>query len=241
MESCKATFFSEDAARKANVLAVFDFVTGHTLRLFHPFMPFITEELWHGLGFSADMPADQGGQTIMTAHWPKSFEEEFKEHYALDETIDELVAAKHELVTAGRNLRGIGNIPFAKKIDYILKPAAKLDAYEVEVIQSLLNAESLKVDADYAPRKGTPAARSALGELFLPLDGLVDVDAEKARLQKQLGKIASEIEKVNAKLNNPKFVEKVPEEVLRESRDRLADWQEKEQQTRGALEYLGES
>ena len=177
----------------------------------------------------------------MTAHWPKPFKEDFKEHYALDETIDDLVAAKHELVTAGRNLRSIGNIPFVKKVDYIIKPAAKLDAYEVEVIQSLLNAESLKVDADYAPRKGTPATRSALGELYLPLDGLIDVEAEKVRLQKQLEKISSEIEKVNAKLDNPKFVEKVPEEVLRESRDRLADWQEKEQQTRGALEYLSES
>ena len=241
VESCKATFFSEDAARKANVLAVFDFVTGHTLRLFHPFMPFITEELWHGLDFSAGMPNDQGGQTIMTAHWPKSFKEDFKEHYALDETIDDLVAAKHELVTAGRNLRGIGNIPFAKKIDYIIKPAAKLDAYEVEVIQSLLNAESLKVDADYAPRKGTPAARSALGELYLPLDGLIDVDAEKVRLEKQLEKISSEIQKAGNKLNNPKFTERAPDEVLQEAKDRLAEWQQKEQQTREAIEYLAEA
>jgi valyl-tRNA synthetase len=241
VESCKATFFGEDAARKANVLAVFDFVTGHTLRLFHPFMPFITEELWHGLGFSAEMPSDQGGQTIMTAHWPKAFEDDFKEHYALDETIDELVAAKHELVTAGRNLRGIGNIPFAKKIDYIIKPAAKLGAYEVKVIQSLLNAESLKVDADYAPRKGTPAARSALGELYLPLDGLVDVEAEKARLEKQMEKFAAEIAKASAKLNNPKFTERAPEEVLQEARERLAEWQQKEQQTREAIEYLAEA
>ena len=108
-------------------------------------------------------------------------------------------------------------------------------------MQSLLNAESLKVVADYTPRKGTPTARSLLGELFLPLHGLVDVEAEKARLGKQLEKIEKEIEKVNAKLNNPNFVEKVPEEVLQESRDRLADWQVKDQQTREALEYLSES
>ena len=177
----------------------------------------------------------------MTVHWPKAFEDDFKEHYALDETIDELVAAKHELVTAGRNLRGIGNIPFAKKIDYIIKPAAKLDAYEVEVIQSLLNAESLTVDADYAPRKGTPAARSALGELYLPLDGLVDVDAEKALLEKQMEKFAAEIAKASAKLNNSKFTERAPEEVLQEARERLAEWQQKEQQTRAAIEYLAEA
>jgi len=241
VESCKATFFGEDAARKANVLAVFDFVMGHTLRLFHPFMPFITEELWHGLGYSEEMPADQGGETIMTAHWPTAFEDDFMAHYGLVDTVDQLVAAKHELVTAGRNLRAIGNIPFAKKVDYILKPARALDPYEAEVIQSLLNAEGLEVNPDYAPRKGTPTSRSALGELFLPLDGLIDLEAEKARLEGQLQKFAKEIEKASAKLNNPKFTERAPEEVLQEARDRLAEWQEKERQTRESIEYLSEA
>ncbi|MFL2905312.1 MAG: valine--tRNA ligase [Limisphaerales bacterium] len=241
VESCKATFFGEDAARKANVLAVFDFVMGHTLRLFHPFMPFITEELWHGLGYSEEMPADQGGETIMTAHWPAAFEDDFMAHYGLVDTVDQLVAAKHELVTAGRNLRAIGNIPFAKKVDYILKPAGALDPYEAEVIQSLLNAEGLEVNPDYAPRKGTPTSRSALGELFLPLDGLIDLEAEKARLEGQLQKFAKEIEKASAKLNNPKFTERAPEEVLQEAKDRLAEWQEKERQTRESIEYLSEA
>ena len=241
VESCKATFFGEDAALKANVLAVFDFVMGHTLRLFHPFMPFITEELWHGLGYSEEMPADQGGETIMTAHWPTAFEDDFMAHYGLVDTVDQLVAAKHELVTAGRNLRAIGNIPFAKKVDYILKPAGVLDPYEAEVIQSLLNAEGLEVNPDYAPRKGTPTSRSALGELFLPLDGLIDLEAEKARLEGQLQKFAREIEKASAKLNNPKFSERAPEEVLQEAKDRLAEWQEKERQTRESIEYLSEA
>ena len=116
-----------------------------------------------------------------------------------------------------------------------------MDPYEVEVIQSLLNAESLTPDASYAPRKGTPMARSAMGELYLPLDGLIDVDAERARLGKQLAKIEKEIEKASGKLSNPKFTERAPEDVLQEARDRLADWQEKETQTRGALKYLAES
>ena len=241
VESCKATFFGKDAARKANVLAVFDFVMGHALRLFHPFLPFITEELWHGLGCSEGLPEEQGGKTIMSAHWPQAFGDDFKAHYGLEETVVDLIAAKHELVIGGRNLRTIGNIPFAKKVDYILKPAGELDPYEVEVVQSLLNAESLQVDKEYAPRKGTPAARSALGELYLPLDGVIDVEAEKVRLEAQLEKISKEIKKASAKLNNPKFTERAPEDVLQEAKDRLAEWQQKEGQMRESIEYLSDA
>ena len=138
-------------------------------------------------------------------------------------------------------MRTIGNIPFAKKVDYILKPAGELDSFEVEVIQSLLNAESLKVEKDYAPRKGTPSARSALGELYLPLDGLIDVEAEKVRLKTQLEKISKEIKKASAKLDSPKFIERAPEDVLKEAKDRLAEWQQKEEQTRESIEYLSQA
>jgi valyl-tRNA synthetase len=241
VESCKATFFGENATRKTNVLAVFDFVMGHTLRLFHPFLPYITEELWHGLGCSQDMPEEQGGRTIMTACWPKPLDDEFKAHYGLNETVDQLIEAKHDLVTAGRNLRGIGNIPFAKKVEYILKPAGDLESYEIEVMQSLLNAEGLTIEMDYAPRKGTPCARSPIGELYLPLDGLVDIEAEKARLEKQLLKIDGEIARFEAKLNNPAYVEKVPDHVLEETKRRLSDAGEKQKRTQEALAYLADA
>jgi valyl-tRNA synthetase len=70
-------------AEKTNTLAVMDFVLAHTLRLFHPLLPFITEELWHGLNFQADLPADQGGDTIMFARWPKPLGDDFKLAYGL--------------------------------------------------------------------------------------------------------------------------------------------------------------
>ncbi|HWQ93592.1 MAG TPA: valine--tRNA ligase, partial [Clostridia bacterium] len=84
VEASKAVLYGADAAKKANTLAVLDFILSHTLRLFHPFLPFITEELWHGMGYSEDMPETQGGNTIMFAPWPKPLGEDFLAHYGLD-------------------------------------------------------------------------------------------------------------------------------------------------------------
>ena len=236
IESCKATFFGEDSARKANVLAVVDFVMGNTLRLFHPFLPFITEELWHGLGFSREMPDDQGGQTIMTAKWPKTFDSDFCELYGLDETVDRLIEAKHELVTQGRNLRAAYNIPFNKKIGYCFKPVGELDDYEIEVIKILLNAESITIGSNVP--KGTPRITSSMGDLFLPLEGLIDFDVERERLAKELKKIEKEVDKVESKLNNSKFTERAPVEVLEEQRERLVEWRNKRDQINEALQSL---
>jgi valyl-tRNA synthetase len=226
-------------ALRANKLAVIDFVLGHTLRLFHPFLPFITEELWHGLGYDQDLPAGQGGRTIMFAHWPRPFDDDFKAHYGLNESDERFVDAKYELITRGRNLRREFNVAANRKVKFILKVKDPLSAQEADVIKLLLNAESLDVDPNFAPKKGTPSVLTDLGELFLPLEGLVDIEAEKARLKKELAKVEAEIEKVQSKLNSPDFVQKVPPNVLDDHKKRLADWQAKQQQVKAALDALG--
>ncbi|NDD38000.1 MAG: valine--tRNA ligase, partial [Verrucomicrobia bacterium] len=239
VEASKAAFFGEDAALKANKVAVIDFVLSHLLRMFHPLLPFITEELWHGMGYSADMPEEQGGKTIMFARWPKPLSAEEKEAWGLDDTVETFANVKFELVTQGRNLKTQFNIGAGKKGKFTLKPAGNLAPGEAEVLRLLLSAESLDLDPNFAPKKGTPTALTKLGELYLPLDGLVDVEVERARLTKELAKIQAEIEKVEQKLANPSFAQKVPAAVLEEHKQRLADWQTKLAQTKAAIEALG--
>ena len=108
----------------------------------------------------------------------------------------------------------------------------------MEVLKILLNAESLEVDANFTPKKGTPAVHTDLGDLFLPMDGLIDVAAERERRTKEKEQILGEIQKVEQKLANPAFTQKVPESVLLEHQKRLADWQAKLKHTLAALEDL---
>jgi valyl-tRNA synthetase len=229
---------TNDAARKANTLAVIDFVLSHTLRLFHPFLPFITEELWHRMGYAEDMPEDQGGTTVMFAPWPKPLDDDFKSHYGLTERDEKHIEARNEFVTQGRNLRRTANIAANKKIKFILKPARELAAHDVEVLRLLLNAEAVEVSANYQPGKNTLTVRTELGDLFLPLEGLIDKEAETARLKKELEKIEAEAAKVEQKLANPNFTQKVPPAVLLEHQQRLAEWQGKRDHVKSTLEAL---
>ena len=226
------------AATRANTLAVIDFILSHTLRLFHPFLPFITEELWHGMGYADDMPQDQGGKTIMFAPWPKPLDDDFKSHYGLTEGDEKHIEARNELVTQGRSLRRTANIAAKKKIKFILKPARELAAHDVEVLKLLLNAEAVEVSANYQPGKNTMTVRAELGDLYLPLEGLIDKEAETARLKKELEKIEGEIAKIEQKLANPNFTQKVPANVLEEHQQRLAEWHGKRDHVTTALAAL---
>jgi valyl-tRNA synthetase len=230
-----------DDGRRANTLAVMDYVFSHTLRLFHPFMPFITEELWQGMGFAKDMPAKQGGETIMFAPWPKPFTPEEREYFILDESDEQFANAKYEVVNLGRGLRRDFNIASSKRVRFVLKPTATLADHETAVLQLLLNAEPLEVNAAFSPTKGTPVALTPLGELFLPLDGLIDVAAERERIGKEIAKADDELAKVRTKLADPNFAGKVPAKVLEDHQTRERDWAEKHAQLTKMREALGAS
>ncbi|HEY3931828.1 MAG TPA: valine--tRNA ligase [Verrucomicrobiae bacterium] len=238
VEASKAVLQGSDGARKANTLAVIDFILSHTLRMFHPFLPFITEELWHGMGYSVDMPENQGGKTIMFAPWPLPLDDDFKSHYDLTERDEKFIESRNEFIAQGRNLRRNANLPANKKVKFIFKSVGKTSATDIEVLKLLLNAENVEVNPNFQPSKNVLAVRADLGELFLPLEGLIDVAAEKTRLTKELEKIESEISKVEQKLNNHAFTQKVPATVLEEHKQRLVEWQNKSSHAKAALAAL---
>ncbi|MFZ0828760.1 MAG: valine--tRNA ligase [Verrucomicrobiia bacterium] len=237
-QSGRTSAATNEEMRKANTLAVIDFVLSHLLRLFHPFLPFISEELWHGMGYAEDMPEDQGGKTILFAPWPKPLDDDFKGHYGLDDCYLKIAGAKYDLVTEGRNLRRTANIAANKKVRFVLQPVNYLPPHDIEVLKLLLNAETFEVNADYQPGKNTLTVRAELGDLFLPLEGLIDKEAETARLKKELEKIEAEAAKVEQKLANPNFAQKVPPAVLQEHQQRLADWHSKREHVKAALAAL---
>jgi valyl-tRNA synthetase len=230
--------FNDSTALKANTLAVIDFILSHTLRLFHPFLPFITEELWHGMGYADDLPENQGGQTVMFAPWPKPLDDDFKAHYGLTGDDEKRIETRNELVSQGRNLRRTANIAANKKVKFVLKPTRALASHDVEVLKLLLNAEAVEISANHQPTKSTLTVRTELADLYLPTEGLIDLEAEKARLTKELQKIEAEISKVEQKLANPNFAQKVPVNVLEEHKRRLVEWQAKRDHVKVALGVL---
>lgn len=239
VEASKAVLQGEDPVRKKNTLAVMDYVLAHTLRIFHPFLPFITEELWHGMGFNQDLPESQGGKSLMFAHWPKPLSEDELAYFGL--LPEDLKAAedKFEVVNLGRGLKSTFNLN--KKVNFVFRPNQAIAEHDLQVLKNLLNAQELEVvDAAWVAPKGTPVAVTPLGELFLPLEGLIDVAAETARLKKEIGKVEQELTKVRAKLADENFANKVPAKVLDEHRQRESDWSAQHQKLTGLLNALGE-
>jgi valyl-tRNA synthetase len=190
------------------------------------------------MGYAEEMPAEQGGRSIMFAPWPKPFDSDTRDFYSLDDCYLDYVNSKYELVTQGRNLRREANIAANKKVKFIIKRENELPPNDIAVLKLLLNAEDLQVLPEYEPKKGTLTVKTEMGELYLPTEGLIDVAAETNRLRKELEKIQGEIAKVQQKLANPAFTQKVPAEVLADHQKRLVDWQEKLAHVQKAIHIL---
>ncbi len=219
IETAKADFYGEDAARKAGTLAAIDYTIGRVLRLLHPYAPFLTEELWNGLGF--------GAETIQFAPWPQ----------VSGAGSDPSADIVHAAVSVARNLRSTYNLPSNRKLAWAIRPSAPWIKSELPVLKILLNAEPLEVCESAPP--GAAVCVTPLGEIYLPLAGVIDAAAEKERLAAEIEKVRKEIQKVLAKLSSETFVQNAPAAVVEEHRQRQRDWEERLAALTAAREALG--
>ena len=192
------------SSRRSATLAAMDAALSTILRLLHPFTPFVTEELWRGMGF---------GASIQKEPWPQvlGFEE------------DARCTQAAEAVAAARAARGAYNIPSGRRLAWSLTQAPEWLLPELPALRCLLQAESLTHGPE-APAGLCATVPTAIGTFHLPLEGLVDIATEIARLQAELGKVQGEIEKVRAKLDSPDFIARAPDEVVAAHRDREKAW-----------------
>jgi valyl-tRNA synthetase len=231
IEAGKTEIFSDDEARKKSVLAVMDFILCGVLRLLHPFMPHITEELWSLLGFGT-----RAGESIQFVAAPEPALAATR-----SQTISEArrkVAKIYETIQSGRNLRATSRIPSNKKARFILRPAGEIEDWELPTISRLLNAEDFKLDPGYQPEAGVPVAMAPLGELYLEMAG-GDKATERDRLDKEIARLEGELRTVEAKLSNASFVDRAPAAVVQEHRQREADFTDQLAQLRQARAAMG--
>jgi len=210
VEAAKTDIFGEDEAKKKSALAVMDLVLSAVLRLLHPFMPHITEELWWLLRF--------GAHSIQFAT-PR-------EKVSLDNldltSIRRKVSALYDGVQVGRNLRAEAGIPSNAKSDFPIKPTISGVDKEIPTLVRLLGAETVETIQLEMP-VGTIVGISKMGEVGIRVASR-DLEAERERVDKETAKIEGEIRTVESKLKNESFVERAPAAVVEEHRQRLRDF-----------------
>ncbi len=228
VEAAKTDIFGENAARKQSTLATMDFVLSGIVRLLHPFMPHLTEELWSLMGFASD-------------------EHDFLDFASIPEAIGlaesvcatarTRVDAIYQAVEAGRNLRAEARVPSNQKAKFVLRSNESWAKEEMATIARLLNGESLQIDPNVTAPGRSSVAATNLGELFL-LVGETDGAAERERLGKEIAKLEADLKATEAKLGNQSFVERAPKDVVEEHRRRRDDFNARLTQLRKARESL---
>ncbi|MFO7871159.1 MAG: valine--tRNA ligase [Kiritimatiellia bacterium] len=225
LEYSKLVFYSGDEARKKQVLRLMNYVFSTLLRLLHPVMPFITEHLWHIMGYAKE------DDSIMTADWPRPVDNKTLADWGITDQTVGYVEAKHDLIVAARALKADYNIPSSRKINYTIKPSsaenASLLREETESLEVLTNSGSVRIDADIESPRAMPSAVTPLGTVFMEIEGVVDRKAESERLSRQLAEMESHLERANTKLNNEDFLKKAPAEVVEKQRSRRDELMQK--------------
>lgn len=231
VELSKPIFSSGTDAEIEETRAVTAWVLDEMMKLLHPFMPFMTEELWQRLG-------EQGrdrSTMLINAEWP-----------TYDGLVDE--AARGEmnwlikLISDIRSARSEMNVPAGAKMPLVMVSANEQTTEWVKAQENTIKHMARLEDISFSDEVPEGSVQVVMGEAIaaLSLKGVIDVDAEIARLNKELGKVSGEIKKLSGKLSNEQFLSKAPENVIVEQKRRLAEETETKDQLEAALERLKE-
>ena len=228
IEMVKPRMYSEDETTKVVVSYVLNYVFSASLKLLHPFMPFVTSEIYSKL-------ICFGTEDLIVAEWPKA-----KTTFEFEEE-EEFVESLKEIITEIRNVRANANIHPSKKSELIFVT----DKYEKEILDAqefilkLGFGEKILIQKDKTgiPENAISILRDGI-ELYIPLEQLVDIEEEKARLEEEIKRLEGEVARCEKMLSNPGFVNKAPEAKVQEEKDKLANYTELLKATRERLENL---
>ena len=205
---------------RATTLGTFDAVMARYLQLMSPYMPHLTEELSQRMGYVKD------GEFLMRQALPTAGLLDGLDPARLA-TAQAMAADVYEAAGRMRNLKAEYKMGSRKDVRFVIKAAPGWLAGETKVLALLVGAGEITLDSSYEPPKGTPAAVTPAGEVYMPLEGLIDVAAERLRLTKEIEKIQGEVKKSEGKLGNASFVERAPPEVVEQEQARLVEWRTK--------------
>ncbi|KAF9136371.1 hypothetical protein BGX30_011274 [Mortierella sp. GBA39] len=228
IEFAKLSLYGDNVSAKKTTQSVLSYVLDRTLRMIHPFMPFISEEIWQHLPHE--------GETITLAAWPE-YDPAFEDAEAAAE-----MSLLMDAIRAVRNIRAEVNVPMSKKIELMLKAGDEqvlqiVNRNEVYV-QRFCNTSSFTAGLDLTTPDKAMTAVITGAELYLPLAGLIDIDQEIARLEKELQHLNSEVQRVEKKLANEGFVAKAPAKVIEEEKAKMADYSDKRSKVIARIEEL---
>lgn len=230
IEMAKLPLYGEDEEAKHMTRSVLAYVFDQTLRLLHPLMPFITEEIWQNLPHE--------GESITVAAWPTVNEDLMNRERAKE------MQLLTDIIHAVRNIRAEVNTPMSKEIPMYIAAKTEVVAQTLEenkaYIEKFCNPSELTVGVGVqAPGKAMSAVVTG-AEIFLPLEGLINIEEELERLAKEEKKWIGEVKRVEGKLSNERFVSKAPEAVVEEERQKQVDYEAKLEAVRRQIAELKE-
>jgi valyl-tRNA synthetase len=218
IESVKPVLYGDDPLGKQRTKSVLVRVLKTALQLLHPIAPFVSEELYQRLrGFGVELSSVDGGtaESIVVSSFPECDETQIfrGEH-------DEVELMK-EIVVGIRNLRAVIGLHPSEKVNVVLLPESDVARKQIEAnrgfILSLASLSGFEIAKKDKPKKAIAQVIPGV-EIFLPVEGLIDVGKETERVKKEIGKISKDLERTEKKLSNPEFLERAPEEVVQKER-----------------------